>query len=137
MSSSWQWYKRDLDAYGAKLSELEYQPITQSQGLKRYPHAGFFTLEAIDLPLTPDRIESLLSSSAIGPPHGYDLLEPLPLPRFPSFPARPAQAIPTEKTFPVFGTVKPVARDGFDPAILDKERQLQQRTEDIRQKFQE
>ena len=42
--------------------------------------------------LTPERIKRLLSGSTVGPPHGFDLLTPLPLPTFPRFPEPPETA---------------------------------------------
>ena len=91
MSSSWQWYDRDLDAYAKQLSRLEYSPITMRPQGPRISSQGFFTLTYSDAnqPLVPGDVLSLLSEPAIGPPHGYDLLQPLPVPNFPSFPDAP------------------------------------------------
>jgi restriction system protein len=141
MSSSWQWYDRDLDAYAKQLSRLEYSPITMRPQGPRISSQGFFTLTYSDAnqPLVPGDVLSLLSEPAIGPPHGYDLLQPLPIPNFPSFPDRPSAGIPTEKPFSVlgwsFGAPRPVAKDGFSPKILEKERQLLEQTETLRQRL--
>jgi hypothetical protein len=141
MSSSWQWYDRDLDTYANQLSSLEYSPISiKSHGPRIYSQ-GFFTLNHSDAnqPLVPGDILSLLSERVIGPPHGYDLLRPLPIPNFPNFPDRPSAGIPTEQPFSVlgisFGAPKPVSRDGFSPKILEKERELLERTETLRERF--
>ena len=105
----------------------------------RISSRGFFTLTYSDAnqPLVPGDVLSLLSEPAIGPPHGYDLLQPLPIPNFPSFPDRPSAGIPTEKPFSVlgwsFGAPRLVAKDGFSPKILEKERQLLEQTETLRQ----
>ena len=37
--------------------------------------------------ITPENVASLLSARFVGPPHGFDLLQPVPLPEFPKFPA--------------------------------------------------
>lgn len=141
MSSSWQWYDRDLDTYANQLSSLEYSPISiKTQGPRTYSQ-GFFTLNYSDgnQPLVPGDILSLLSEPVIGPPHGYDLLQPLPIPHFPKLPDRPSAGIPTEQPLSVlgisFGAPKPVSRDGFSPKILEKERQLLERTETLRERY--
>ena len=142
MSSSWQWYDRDLDTYAKQLSGLKYSPTATKSRDSRTHSQGFFTLNNSDAnqPLVPGDILSLLSEPVIGPPHGYDLLQPLPIPDFPKFPDRPSTGIPTEKPLSVlgmsFGAPKPVTKDGFSPKILEKERQLLEQTEALRQRFQ-
>src|SRR5262245_21995121 len=140
MSSSWYYYDRDLSSYEKSLNELEYAGVVAKPDASRRS-VGFFTVGGDDAgPLTPDRINSILSS--VRPPHGYDLLEPLPLPNFPHFPSRPDGPIPRLETeiarsiSAIFGTRKPPDRSGFDPRVFEKEKRLKEKTEARRQEFQ-
>jgi restriction system protein len=42
--------------------------------------------------LVPEQVSSMLSAQSLGPPHGLQLLEPLPIPNLPKFPPRPTEA---------------------------------------------
>ena len=138
MSSSWYYYDRDLNTYEKRLDELDYAGVVAKPTELRRAQGFFTTVGAADGPLTPDRIASLLS--LVGPPHGYDLLEPLPIPDFPSFPSRPESPIPTQKSgsaFSLFGKPPAPDRSGYDPKIIVKEQRLKEKTAARREKFEQ
>src|SRR5947209_16433482 len=95
----WHYYSRRLDNYKAQLDHLDYTGVVPKVPEPQTQTRGFFSIydHGDRGPLTTDRIKLLLSESAVGPPHGFDLLKPLPLPAFPVFPKRPETAPPVQK----------------------------------------
>jgi restriction system protein len=137
MSSSWHYYNLDLDKYETDLNKLDYAGVVTKPPETIRHSVGFFTVAGSeDGPLTPERINSILFS--VEPPYGYDVLTPLPVPKFPHFPSRPHGDIPQPPVNALFGFGKPSTpdRSGYDPRILDKEKRLKEKTETRRQEFQ-
>jgi hypothetical protein len=93
----WYWYGSKLDKYERLLDQIDYAGIAPKTPQPHLRAQGFYTLREIDGPLTPESIKSLLSESAVGAPHGLNLLTPLPLPSFPRFPERPETSPPIQK----------------------------------------
>jgi hypothetical protein len=83
----WYYYGRELHDYDTALDQLDYAGIAPKLPEPQRRTQGFFTfLEGgDDGSLTPERIKRLLSESTVGPPHGFDLLTPSPLPTFRDF----------------------------------------------------
>jgi hypothetical protein len=84
----WRQYGRNLDSYERTLKDLVYRgifdPPVRSDWRKEWEYR--------DLPegsLTPKHAAELLSSEALAPPHGLDLLHSIRVPDFPACPARP------------------------------------------------
>ncbi len=135
MSSSWYYYDRDLDGYERELDALEYAGLAKDPSKRKMVNHGFFSLdEAADGPITPERLNRLLQ---IGPPFGYEVLTPLPLPSFPHLPSRPSASIPVAPPQRFFAKAAPPDRSGFSPAILEKEARLKTKAEDRRYEFEQ
>src|SRR6516225_2502442 len=103
----WYYYSRALDNYKEQLEQLDYTGVVSQLSKPRLRIQGFYTVLDHDNHLTLDSIKVLLSESALGPPHGFDLLKPLPLPRFPTFPVAPETSAPIQKPelgFSLFGS---------------------------------
>jgi hypothetical protein len=77
------YFNRNLDRYKEQLEALKYDPFrtnpTSLEVLLRPKQAVTFE----DLHFV------LLGPTAAGPPHGYSLLQPAPIPEFPVFPVSP------------------------------------------------
>ncbi|MGW1424643.1 restriction endonuclease [Bradyrhizobium manausense] len=84
----WRQYGYRLDSYEGSLKRLTYagalKPQDQSDDL------GFFTVRSHPSALSLASASSILYESSLGPPHGYALLDPIPVPEFPKAPERPA-----------------------------------------------
>jgi hypothetical protein len=106
----WYYYSRALDSYAEQLDQLDYAGVAPKLPKPRRHTDGFFTVLTagdVDGPLTPDSIKLLLSENALGDPHGFELLKPLPLPNFPKFPEPPETSPPIQKPvvgFSIFGS---------------------------------
>src|SRR5262249_24955581 len=89
----WRDYRGDLDKYERALRGLSYRDLIIL--LRTVPaHFRSIGLPAQSLPIT--QIETLLH---IGDkPHGYELIEPAPLPVFPSLPPQP----PADQPLPLW-----------------------------------
>lgn len=79
----WSQFSRSLEWYGDRLRELKYEPLAAVVPTD----FKFFQLGKGQLAL--EDIQSLLNSTPVGPPHGFELLQPLPIPDFPDFPESP------------------------------------------------
>jgi restriction system protein len=135
----WYWYGHKLDDYEKLIDQIDYVGIAPKPTEPRLRTQGFFTFREVDGPLTPETIKSLLSESAVGPPHGLGLLRPLPLPNFPRFPERPETAPPIQKPssgFSVFGSPWHAPKHEIDVGVLNKERALQEKTTRVRNEMQ-
>jgi hypothetical protein len=80
----WKDFSDKLESYDRALANLTYQ------GAFEAPKADFRSL--YPLPpnsVTPGQAQSILSAPSLGPPHGFDLLTPVPIPELPKFPERP------------------------------------------------
>jgi restriction system protein len=90
-------------------------------------------------PLSLSGLQSLLSPTAIGPPHGFELLKPFPIPKFPEFPSTPAWN--REKGFlELFWGKRPppnVVDASFQTKkrIFERAEALQRRGESLRHQF--
>jgi restriction system protein len=138
MSSSWYYYDRDLDDYERKLDAVEYEGLARDPSKRQRVNYEFFVSDEIEGPITPERVNSLLAR--IGPPFGYGVLTPLPLPKFPSLPSRPSAPIPApppEGFLSIFAKPAPPDRSGFSPAILEKEARLKTKAENKRHEFEQ
>lgn len=136
----WHYYSRALDRYKEQLDQLEYMGVVSKLPEPRLRTQGFFSIYDVHGPLTPDSIKLLLSESALGPPHGFDLLKPLPLPTFPVFPKRPETSPPVQKPqggFSIFGSPWRPPKDEVNPKITDKEDNLRKQASQLRQKFEQ
>ena len=138
----WQHYSRALDVYRAQLDHFDYAGVAQKLPEPRIHTRGFFSIDDYGDhgPLTLDRIKLLLCESALGPPHGFDLLKPLPLPKFPVFPKRPETAPPVAKPqsgFSIFGSPWRPPKDKIDPKIIEKEENLRIQASQLRQKLEQ
>jgi hypothetical protein len=103
----WYYYSRSLDNYKSQLDQLDYASVVPKAPTARLRTQGFFTVLDHDDSLTPDSIKLLLCENALGPPHGFDLLKPLPVPNFPTPPDRPETSPPVQKPtvgFSIFGS---------------------------------
>src|SRR5262249_40421260 len=84
-----------------------------------------------DLPrgaIALSQIQSLLKDDAVAPPHGVDLLRPLPIPEFPQLPARPESPKGTPETgWPLFSRrePQPPAMPEFDKLIIERAERIQ------------
>ncbi|WP_197424356.1 restriction endonuclease [Bradyrhizobium yuanmingense] len=67
---------------------MTYLGALKPQSLER-TSGGFFTVRCHPSALTLGDIARILSESSLGPPHGYALLNPIPIPSFPKAPERP------------------------------------------------
>jgi hypothetical protein len=67
---------------GSWSEQLDYTGVALRLSKPRLRTEGFYTVSDHDNHLTLDSIKMLLSESALGSPHGFDLLKPLPLPKF-------------------------------------------------------
>jgi hypothetical protein len=135
----WYWYGHKLDDYEKLIDRIDYAGIAPKPTEPRLRTQGFFTFREVDGPLTAETIKSLLSESAVGPPHGLGLLRPLPLPNFPRFPERPETAPPIQKPssgFSVFGSPWRAPKHEIDVGVLNKERALQEKTARVRNEMQ-
>jgi hypothetical protein len=134
----WRYYDRALDDYKTALEQLEYTGVAPKLPKPTFRTQGFFTVSDRDDHLTTGRIKSLLSESALGPPHGFDLLEPLPVPRFPTFPKRPETSPPIQKPemgFSIFGSPWRPPKNEIAPGIIGKEENLREQTSSLRESF--
>jgi len=136
MSSSWHYYDKDLSNYEQKLDAIEYEGLAKDPSKRKRVSYSFFTVDETEGPITPERVNSLLAR--IGPPFGYGVLTPLPLPEFPSLPTRPSAPIPAappEGLRSIFAKPSPPDRSGFSPAVLEKEARLIAKAENKRHEF--
>src|SRR5262249_3191428 len=89
----WRDYRSDLDKYQRALRGLSYRDLIIL--LRSFP-AHFRSIGLPAQSLTVNQIETLLH---IGDkPHGYELIEPAPLPVFPSLPPQP----PADQPLPLW-----------------------------------
>jgi restriction system protein len=139
MSSNWRYYDQDLDRYERELDTLEYESLAKDPYKRKRVNHGFFTLdETQEGPITPERINGLLTR--IGPPFGYGVLTSLPLPEFPSLPRRPSAPIPAAPAqgfSSIFTKPAPPDRSGFSPTILEKEARLKTKVANKRLEFEQ
>jgi restriction system protein len=140
----WHYYSRALDSYADQLDQLDYAGVAPTRPKPRRRTEGFFTVEYLDDPLTPESIKLLLSENAVGPPHGFELLEPLPLPKFPTFPKPPETSPPIQKPelgFSIFGSPwrapKSEVHSWAGSRIVDKENALQEKATALRRQLEE
>ncbi|HKD38991.1 MAG TPA: hypothetical protein VKB87_01780 [Myxococcaceae bacterium] len=134
----WYYYSRALDNYKVGLDQLDYAAVAPKLPKDRFRTQGFFTVSELTGRLTLDDIKSLLSESVLGPPHGFDLLRPLPLPSFPRFPERPQTSPPIQKPqggFSIFGSPWRAPKHEVDLEITVMEETLHDRTAALRQAF--
>jgi restriction system protein len=79
-SDPWSNFNRDLEWYKQRLEALKYDPFQAAPpDFGPLRPKGALTLEDVQF--------LLLGPTAIGPPHGFELFQPVPIPVFPSFPA--------------------------------------------------
>jgi restriction system protein len=133
----WYYYGRELDDYDKALDQLDYAGIAPKPPEPRRRTEGFFRfLEGgDDASLTPERIKRLLSESDVGPPHGFGLLAPLPLPTFLRFPERPETAPPIQKPelgFSIFGSPWRPPKHEADAGVLQQEKRVREKTANVR-----
>ena len=79
----WSQFNRSLGWYADRLRELKYEPLAA------FAPTDLRLLRLKRGQLALEDIQSLLNSTAVGPPHGFELLRPFPLPDFPDFPESP------------------------------------------------
>jgi hypothetical protein len=81
----WQEFGLALNAYRESL-----RPLRQYSGAYKPPTDGkpWYFQAVPEGALALSDTQSLLSTAAIGPSHGFDLLAPIPLPQFPTFPVQ-------------------------------------------------
>ena len=135
--SPWYYYSRALDDYKEQLDQLDYVGVAPKLPKPRLRTQGFYSVLGLDDLLTSDSIKSLLSESSLGPPHGFDLLKPLPLPSFPKFPERPETFPPIQKPglgFSIFGSPWRPPKHEVDPETIVKEESLREQTSTLCQK---
>ncbi|BDV36718.1 restriction endonuclease [Methylocystis iwaonis] len=143
-------YKRDvltdynfqLDRFERSLKELHYNGLYDPSVL------DFAARVALrDLPeggVTLPQIAEILSSESVGPPHGFDLLQPHPLPEIPALPSLPAEATaPVSQPAPsffsrIFGEKRQPENQVSAPAaaILKRFEELSRRREEVAQNLQ-
>ena len=138
----WHYYSRALDSYADQLGQLDYAGVAPKLPKPQRRTQGFFTVEYLDGPLTSGSIKLLLSENAVGPPHGFELLKPLPLPDFPKFPQSPEISPPIQKPkggFSIFGSPwRPIpALQGQYLEIIEKESKLREKTANLRTQFEQ
>jgi hypothetical protein len=134
----WYYYSRALDNYKQQLEQLDYSGVASNLSKTRLRTQGFYTVSDHDNHLTLGSIKMLLNESTLGPPHGFDLLEPLPLPKFPTFPERPETSPPIQKPemgFSIFGSPWRPPKYQVDPRIEAKEKDLREQTATLHQNF--
>jgi restriction system protein len=97
-TDDWRKFGYSLDRFENALKHLSYQsvfePVTEPQGLYT---VGYFTVRAgAPNAVSAADVQSLLSESNLGAPHGAELLKPAGLPDFPHMPEAPR--LPTDET---------------------------------------
>jgi restriction system protein len=87
----WKKFRYALESFERDLKALNYVGAFEAHE----PTGGRFDRLFSDFfpssGITPENVASLLAARFVGPPHGFDLLQPVPLPDVPKIPARPAQ----------------------------------------------
>jgi restriction system protein len=133
----WYYYNRELDRYKSQLDQLNYSAVAKLRE-PRLRAQGFYTVN-IDGILTLGDIQTILSDSCLGPPHGFDLLEPLQIPDFPRFPQRPEASPPVQKPemgFSIFGSPwRAPPKSEIAPDIIAREENLRRQALELRQSF--
>lgn len=132
MSSNWYYYERDLDKYGKELAAVQYDPLGIELNKARPPTYGYFSIRGTDTgPLMAEHVRTLLKQLA--PPHGYELLKPLPLPSFPTPPSRPRKAAAVERDI----GLSILSRYRATPTEQDHEQNAIQKEQEFKQKLAE
>lgn len=113
----WRHYGRNLDSYERTLKDLVYLGILTLPSDQTGASSGNIVIFRRGS-LTPKHAAELLSSEALAPPQGLDLLRSIRLPDFPPCPARPeAQA------------------GDLHQHTLEKEARVKQRADALREEF--
>ena len=132
MSSNWYYYERDLDKYGKELAAVQYDPLGIELNKTQPSTYGYFSIRGTNTgPLMAEHVRTLLKQLA--PPHGYELLKPLPLPSFPTPPSRPRKAAAVERDIglPI------LSKYGATPTERDHEQNALQKEQEFKQKLAE
>ncbi|WP_229182378.1 restriction endonuclease [Bradyrhizobium oropedii] len=83
----WRQYGYRLDSYEGSLKHLTYSGALKPQ--EQSDAFGFFSVRTDPSALSLAEASGILSEQSLGPPHGYALLNPVPIPEFPQAPERP------------------------------------------------
>jgi len=136
----WQSFEEQLEWYASRLRQIKYD------GALCEPPAAFrLEWHFLSLPengICPDQIMSVLSSESVGPPHGFDVLRPAPLPELPPLPSRPAdvhvKARPASPLARLFGAGRSREVDATAERhrlILQKANELESKRETLQQEL--
>src|SRR5262249_8150747 len=123
----WRDYRSDLDKYERALKGLSYRELP-------LPSAPFSPYGLPSQSLSLSQLETLLH---IGDkPHGYELIEPAPLPVFPSLPPQPPADQPLSLRQRIFwappkSSLSPLEKQ----AEVERASKLQGESEALRRKF--
>jgi hypothetical protein len=126
----WPDFERELDSYERSTDNLRYSPAAEISD------QGYFDT-AYGMPRGALTIEQVTSPLNVGPPYGFGLLNPAPIPKFPKFPQAPPQE---QQTGGFGGFFRPKPRPGELTAqekqrILERADELRHRGETLRQQF--
>ena len=88
---AWKNFERSLEHVERELKDLDYGGIFANASM---PERDIFHFN--ELPagaLDSSKIDWILSAAALAPPHGLDVLVPLPAPKLPTLPQMPDRAL--------------------------------------------
>ena len=94
----WKRFRYELELFERDLKALNYVGAFEAHE----PAGGRFDRLFSDFfpssGITPENVTSLLSARFVGPPHGFDLLQPVPLPDVPKISQRARRNAQTNTT---------------------------------------
>jgi hypothetical protein len=83
-------FRSKLETFENHLARIQYSGAFRPR-LRVELRKPVFDCRPVD-GVTVEGINSILSAENIGPPHGFDLLKPIPIPNFPKIPERPTNS---------------------------------------------
>lgn len=136
----WRDFNYALDRYEREIKNIHYSgalnPPTPS-----FPDRYFDYVKLPTGALSLAQAQSLLTERTSGPPHGYELLSPLPIPDLPKFPTRPEEPAPEhDGTSRAWWRSAPKLADPVPSAnryIVERAEKLQDRGRLLRKQFED
>ena len=130
----WSEFAGALNSCERELNDLRYEgalkPPPPTSSVQAF-FSGYRNLPRGTIAL--GQIQLLLKGDAVAPPHGVDLLKPLPIPEFPKLPVRPE----SPKGMPQTGWSLFSRREPQPPAMLDLHKMLIERAKHVQSKYQQ
>ena len=145
----WKDFRYKLDLFESNIKHLKFQGAFDTPQ-PDFLHAFTFC-DIGQNSISADQISSILSPDSVGPPHGLDLLKPLPVPQLPQFPAYPSElqdaAVKDSNPQPTVGKIWGIfkgreaprndQRPEWQSHILERAAKLQQKLEELRLQFEQ